>query len=425
MSRSVCWLIVALLFGGFAAVAAHALAARAGAGKGMPPFSVYSAERDGLARAGEFLRRCGYQPVAVTRPIQHTRHSGLLILVVPPAAGLPGRSRGEIDKADARGLLAWVEQGNTLLVFGDRPNAVYAELGITTVGEAAPAPAAANATPEPVGRYTQDLESLRVSRGPGLEAPGSLPLWRIRDRAGALAVRRGKGRVLAVADPYFLTPAELRRDRLDNGVFLNNVASLAADGGRVYFDEYHQGLRSAGGFWGYLHYHKQHGLFLDVLLVTLIGLWAVGVRLGPAVPTRTARRYDAVEYASALARVYRQAGVRRRPAQVLVRDFLSGLTHHLGLRRGALPVEILVAWRKRHHGAPGPTDGEADQRGVGFASHLGELLRGVAELRKGEASPRRLLAWAQAFDRFQAEVLRARRDHPVRPRTGRVPARPR
>jgi hypothetical protein len=110
-----------------------------------------------------------------------------------------------------------------------------------------------------------------------------------------------------------------------------------------------------------------------------------------AVPAET--RTDAVDYASAVARIYRWAGVRHLPAKTLALGFLTALTRHLRLRRSALPVEVLAAWRQRY-------PAESVQRVQG-------LLRGVAELRKG-VTERQLLAWARAFDQFQAEVLHAR-----------------
>ena len=51
MTRVSAWLMVVLLFGAFLSVVGYALWQRAEAGKGMPAFSVYSEERDGLAGA--------------------------------------------------------------------------------------------------------------------------------------------------------------------------------------------------------------------------------------------------------------------------------------------------------------------------------------------------------------------------------------
>ena len=99
-------------------------------------------------------------------------------------------------------------------------------------------------------------------------------------------------------------------------------------------------------------------------------MWAV--RLGPAMPTPRTSETDAVDYASALARLYQQAGARRRLARTLVRGFLGALTGQLRLRRNALPAEMLSAWRLHD---PGPS-----------GERLQALLRGVAELRKGDVT---------------------------------------
>ena len=56
-------------------------------------------------------------------------------------------------------------------------------------------------------------------------------------------------------------------------------------------------------------------------------------------------------------------------------------------------MEVLAAWRQHD---PGPS-----------LSRLQELLKGVGELRRGGVTDRQLLAWARAFDQFQAEVLHA------------------
>jgi hypothetical protein len=196
-----------------------------------------------------------------------------------------------------------------------------------------------------------------------------------------------------VADPSLLTHRGLLRQ--DNVLLLYNVAALDAVDGRVYFDEYHHGLRSGGGTWGYLRYHDQEWSVLQLLIVAAIGIWSVGVRLGPAVPLPRKSQADAVDYASAVARIYEQAGVRHVLARLLVRDFHGKLTRLLRLKPTTLPAEILAAWRKRH-------PGESDKR-------LEELLRGTVELRRvasgaADLSEQQLLKWAQAlqgFDRSQ------------------------
>src|SRR5437868_3193300 len=124
MTRLWSWLLVLLLLGAFVGAVAYALAARAAAGRGMPEHSVYSEGPDGLAEAARFLRRAGWEPVAVTRPVQSARYRGLLILVEPGAPSMLGTDYG-LPEGDARALLHWVEAGNTLLYCGRHASGLH------------------------------------------------------------------------------------------------------------------------------------------------------------------------------------------------------------------------------------------------------------------------------------------------------------
>jgi hypothetical protein len=241
------------------------------------------------------------------------------------------------------------------------------------------------------GAYLTDVTRLVVDNRDTLFAPAGLPLWWVGGKAGAVLLRHGKGRVIVVADPGILTNRGISRD--DNVFFLRNVAELNARDGRVYFDEYHHGFRSAGGFWGYLGHYHLHWAILPLLIVVGVVGWHYAVRLGPAVATPRIEQADAVDYASALARLYRRAGSRRLLARTLARGFQSALTKHLHLRANALPAEILAAWGQSD---AGPS-----------MERLKSLLRGLAELRKGEVNERRLLHWTRAFDDFQRTAIDA------------------
>ncbi|MBY0522473.1 MAG: DUF4350 domain-containing protein [Gemmataceae bacterium] len=394
MSRIATWLLLLLLLALFAGVVFYALRARVEAGKEMPPYSVYSEDRNGLADAARLLRQLRYEPVALTRPIQQLRSDDttprLLIIVEPEVKhGMSGEA-ADLSRNDVKGLLRWVEQGNTLLLVGRHPTSLHRDLDVFIRSDAL---AAEDETPREVvlagaGGYTEDIDRMAVEGIDSLQGAG-LPLWSLNNQPGALLLRRGKGRIIVVADPSLLTRRGLRRH--DNVMFLVNVVDLHARDGRVYFDEYHHGLRSGGGFWGYLQYHEQQWMLVPVLAAVIVAGWALMVRLGPPVPIAPEVRDDAVDYASALARIYQQAGVRHLLAKVLAREFMTALTRHLRLRRNALPAEVLAAWR---------------QRDPGQAPRVQNLLRGVAELRQGDLSERRLLNWARAFDQFRkSEVL--------------------
>jgi hypothetical protein len=385
MRRALVWSVVVLLLGAFAAVAFVLLRERAALGRGMPDYSVYSEGDEGLGVLARLLQREGWQPVALTRPIPLTPYRGLLVVVEPQRPGL----------AETRALLHWVAEGNTLLWCERRSSILHRLLNVTVTEGPRTEGAFAEAEVVRGSPYTAEIDRLSVGCEATLTGPRQAAvLWRVKGRPGALLLEHGRGRVLLVADPTLLTQRGLVRadgePRDDNALFALNVVRRDARGGEVFFDAYHHGLRAGTGFWSYLGHHGRRWALLPVLVVAGVALWRVAVRLGPAVPRPRAASADAVVYASALGRLYRQAGARRLPGRVLVRDFVGALTRHLRLRRTALPALLLSAWRQQ----------EGDRQ----AGSLQELLRGVGELRKGEADERRLLHWARAFDEFTKEM---------------------
>jgi hypothetical protein len=388
MKHRSAWLLLALLFALFGVTAFHALRARLDSGKDLPAYSVWSRDITGLAEAARMFRHLGLEPVAVTRPMLHLPSQDrprLLILVEPQS----GSGEPDLSEADAKGLLRWVEQGNTLLLVGRHGTPIHRELGVALRSEASIEDTTVrDAVADEAGGYTNGVDALAVEGIDSVQAAEGLPLYRLNGKPGAVLVRRGTGRVLVMADPSPLTERGL--GRRDNFWFLRNVAALHARDGRVYFDEYHHGIRAGGGFWAYLREQGQMIALLPVLLAAAIALWAVAVRLGPAVPQPEAIRADAVDYASALSRIYQQAGTRGLLARGLARDFLATLLKHLRLRRNATDAQIVTAWRSRHPGATG------DQ--------MARLLPGLAELRGGDVSERQLLEWTRAFDRFVQEM---------------------
>jgi hypothetical protein len=397
MPRSVAWSLVLLLFAAFAGAAAYTLRAGVVRGRGLPAYSVYAETPDGLAEAAHVVRALGWSPVAVTRPIQHTNHRGLLILT-EPAGGLLAENGG-LGEGDTLALLHWVHEGNTLLLASRRNTAVHRALDVLVL-EQAPVDDDLFISVDPgkdggATPYTEGIKRLSVKERSALQTRDGLPLWDVQGgQPGAVVVGRGKGRVILLAAPSLLTRQGLVLGgdwRDDNLLFLANVCAPHARDGQVFFDEYHHGLRAGGGFWGYLGYHGRRLVLVPLLVVVAVAVWSRAVRLGPAVPAPRPPRADAVEYAGALARIYQRAGARRLLGRTLARGFLAALTRHLRLRRTALPAEVLAAWRQQQ---AGPS-----------LERLKNLLRGAGELRKGDVSDRQLLSWARAFDAFEREMI--------------------
>jgi Domain of unknown function (DUF4350) len=393
MNSRTAWILTLLSFGVFGAAVVYALWVRADAGKGFPDYSVYSEEADGLADAARFLRRTGFEPIAVTRPIQHSHVRGLLVLAEPHGTALFPGERPDLTETTVNSLLHWVEAGNTLLYASRHGSRLHEALEVVVHTDAQASEEDTNTVEVgDGGLYTDQMHRVVVEGKDYFQTSHGLPLWWVDNQPAALVLKHGRGKVILVADPSLFTARGLRRE--DNGVFLYNVACRDARGDRVYFDEYHHGLRSGGGPWGYLASYREHWILGSLLLVVMVAVWGRAVRLGPAVSRAAEQQTDAVDYASAVARIYQRTGVRRLLARALVRGFLSALTKHLHLRRNAIPAEILRAWREQHPGESG--------------ERLQNLLRGVSELRKDELTDQQLLEWTRAFDSFLAEMMRAR-----------------
>jgi len=387
-------------------VAYHALARRAEAGKGMPAYSLYSRDHDGLGELARLLVRLGYEAVPMTRPIQQTRARGLLILVEPHGTALLPSELADLPEADVRGILHWVGQGNTLLLCSRHMNSLHRQLHATIVTDdpAWDDESLQEAALGEAGGYTAGLDRLVVQGNDSVDASTGLPLWWLGNQAGAVLLRHGRGRVLLVADPSLLTLPGLRRGNAGNALFAVNVIRMHAHGRRVYFDEYHHGLHSGGAFWGYLRYHDEQWALGAVLLAGAMAAWSVAVRLGKPVPRLVQGRADSLDYASAVARIYQRAGARQALAQALGRDFQMFLVRHLRLKRTALPVDILAAWRDRHGQQVQSSDILRPASIAPSDTRFAELLRGVNELRKGNVAERRLLSLMQSFDEFRQEI---------------------
>jgi hypothetical protein len=387
----VAWLVLLTVGGACAWLLYGVFDDRASAGVGLPAYSMYSDGPDGFAQAAALLEKLGWQPVAVTRPIQQTRLRGLLV-IAQDGRPLTQLGRGPaLSDADVEGLLDWVRQGNTLLLCGSGYTLLHARLGINIHDPQEGGSTVYKVPPAAVGGYTTRINQLALEQPATVSAARAVPLWWIGNRPGAVVLRQGAGRVLVLPDPSLLTHRGLLRD--DNALFLYNVAALDALNNRVYFDEYHHGIRSGGGYWNYLRYHNQQGVVLHLVLVAAMASWSIGRRLGPAVPMPITRQADGVDYASSVARIYHKADARPLVAVIMARSFLDALAVSLRLRRNVPTHEMVTAWRQRH--------------GDGAVRELGHLLDGAEDLLGGRAaSSAQLLDMTQRFDAFLNDHVR-------------------
>jgi len=125
---------------------------------------------------------------------------------------------------------------------------------------------------------------------------------------------QGTGHVILSATAYPFSNAGLKE--VGNPAFVLNLVSVATRGGRIWFDEWHHGLREnpatlvGPGDW--LRFTAAGRSLLFVVLVVFLALVLRGRRFGRPVPlSRETARRAPLEYITAIANLNRRAGHRR------------------------------------------------------------------------------------------------------------------
>jgi hypothetical protein len=263
------------------------------------------------------------------------RDHAVLVVLQPVERALP---------AEAASLLAWIEAGGTLIYAPAPFDGLAPDLGLRTVsvrpGSLPPLEAVRwdgiSAFPEEHD-WTAGIDSVPgfrtvfSARSERLQQPDTRVLLRTEEGAPALLTfPMGQGRVLAFSDAAVLANRRLREGGAAI-IFARAAAAALADGGRLSFDEYHQGFREAGTWrtlWRFLTGHAVGRVLLQAGAAALALLLLYGVRFGGPLPETGSRRRSPLEHAQALASGYQRAHARGVSRRLLMR----GLERRLGRR---------------------------------------------------------------------------------------------
>jgi hypothetical protein len=145
----------------------------------------------------------------------------------------------------------------------------------------------------------------------------------VRKRPAVLGMPLGRGRVIAVADPWIVRNQLLDEDELVilPERMLEWVAPTPA--ARVVFDEYHHGMGRHASVIGAMKRALSETpvgrVALQLMLAALVLLIALGTRPIPPRPRMRVERRSPFEHVGALARAYSQVGATRLAARRLVR----------------------------------------------------------------------------------------------------------
>jgi hypothetical protein len=177
---------------------------------------------------------------------------------------------------------------------------------------------------------------------------GGNPLAGLTPAPVALGFAVGRGRVVALAEPAILRNQALRVGA--PGVYAVRMLQWAGPaGGRIVFDEYHQGFGPHADIPGAVSYalaHTAPGRMVMALgVAALLLLLAVGPRPIPPAPRTRFERRSPLEHVGALAHAYEQIAATRLAARRLVQGVRR--RHSPGARRGA-DEAFLAAVAARH-----------------------------------------------------------------------------
>ncbi|MCB0071365.1 MAG: DUF4350 domain-containing protein [Caldilineaceae bacterium] len=301
-----------------------------------PPLAARSTEPDGARALLLWLDELGYTVDTGVDADFAIPDGTEIILVLEPAQ--PPESR------DWRALDPWIEAGGTLIVAGQTlwtwpwashfgaPVQPDAASPITsTVRVQTPLWQAPPQTSFPAN--TQVRHSLRVARDDAV-------VHAVSARGPAvIAFDQGEGRVILSTVVHPFTNAGLREE--GNPEFVLNVLALAGGPGRLWYDEWHRGIRpetpAAGpGFGRWLRTSAAGRALLLAALVIFVAVALRGRSFGRPVPLPEERvRRTPLEYVTAMANLQRRA--RHRHAVLL--DYHTRLKRTLA-RRFHVPATL-------------------------------------------------------------------------------------
>ena len=274
----------------------------------QPALSTLSSEPEGARALYLWLEALGYRVDNGPQALFAVPANTDVVFVLEPAQG--------IGESEARQLAAWVDEGGTLIVAGESFALLryLADLDLAlryVGGETLPARAL---TPLTAGASA--AAPLTIATDAILEPARDdvATLLAAADRPVVVTYPAGQGRVVVSAGARPFTNAALGEG--DSGALvLGLLRALAPDARRIWFDEWHHGLRrvsETGGPQNWLRYTPAGRSILFLAVLAFVVLLVNGRRLGR--PLRTAaerRRRSPLEFVDAMANLSRRAGHRR------------------------------------------------------------------------------------------------------------------
>ncbi len=280
------------------------LEARQQKGKGRSRPTTYSTTAGGYKALYLWVRELGIPFKRWERPFgELTREASVLFLATPEMI---------IGTLEMRALDRWVKNGGTLVLALQPPHPLLAHFDIKgekAISKRRKGQGKGEVLFQP-GPYTQGVREILPNWHRGLQSRKPEVLIQIRDSYGGLlaAGSRGKGQVIALADPGLLANLSLRKG--DHARLALNLLLTHRGKGLVLVDEYYHGYGRATSVFGHLARSHIMSPLIQALILLIVFLAAGGRRFGRPRPMAKIERRSSMEYVRAMAQIYQRAHAR-------------------------------------------------------------------------------------------------------------------
>jgi hypothetical protein len=303
--RSPAWLKI-MIFCTFIFVLAYGLMVleawrTGGEGTGRP--TTYSAGSVGYKALYLWLKDLGIPVRRWEKPLGELTPAITVLFVVQPEVGL--------DPGELSAVENWVREGGTLIVSAMPADLLMKHFGLRedriSYKDEKEKPQKVLFQPGPYIRGKREI----VSRGhPDLTSSKPETILHARDRWGGLiaALKQGRGRVIAIADPMLFTNESLRKG--DHARLLLDILLCHLGRGLLVVDEYHHGYGRATTVVG--HFVRSNALdpFLQGMVLLLI-LWLAKCRRFGSPRSPVMKEYrSSMEYVKAMAQLFQRGQAR-------------------------------------------------------------------------------------------------------------------
>lgn len=352
---------------------------------GTPEYSSYNAGPRGLKALYLLTGELGLTKSRLEDSYQ-SLSGGVLIRVENRFGGIPGGSVPPPEGA-AETLVQWVKGGGSLVLFSSWETDLTRALGIELGDSFGGAEVEAEET-----AFTADAGNLVFAGGRSMKPVKDAEIIaRSAKGAAAVSFALGRGRVIAVSDPYPVTNKGIQEG--DNVIFVANIFRVLQPS-RVIFDE--SGGAAAGDAAGgaarpvVSKTVAAAGVQAAAALLLLYIFW--GRRFGRPVPLLRTDTGPSAQYVNTMANIYRQGRAREIALESIYTGFWQSLTRTLGVPGSIEKEEIIYLCRQRR---------EMDSDG------LERILGSVGKLRqRGGLSEAELFALVHDMENWRRENLK-------------------